>query len=109
VPCQSPIVLGKIQFPKRNRLAVAVPRSMIRSESGKGKDWVYGAGDGNRPRPKLEKLSRTLTNVRIGGILTFCGFLKWIPIGAAGPFQMTLKRRDQLDQNSDSQSDLCVP
>jgi hypothetical protein len=91
VPCQFPIVLGKIQFPKRNRLAVAVPRSMIRSESGKGKDWVYGAGDGNRPRPKLEKLSRTLT------------------IGAAGPFQMTLKRRDQLDRNSDSQSDLCVP
>jgi len=34
--------------------------------------------------PKLGKLNKRHENVRIGGILTFFGFLKWIPIGAAG-------------------------
>ena len=45
----------------------------------------YGAGDGNRSHVRsLGSLAENQKNVRIGGIFAFFGFLKWIPIGAAG-------------------------
>src|SRR5450755_1077886 len=44
---------------------------------------ISGAGDGNRTHVRsLGSLAEHTKNVRIGGILTFFGFLKWIPIGA---------------------------
>jgi len=46
----------------------------------------------SNPRPKLGKPQLIYKNVRIGGILTFWGFLKWIPIGAGSGWSSRMKR-----------------
>jgi hypothetical protein len=50
-------------------------------------NYFVGAADGNRTHVgSLGSLLKAMKNAQIGGFLSFFGFLKWIPIGAAGSF-----------------------